>query len=321
MESRGTWTDLIAGVGLEISEVFDQGMEEYTPGINQVLIQTTGAGAERHFSGKTGLGRLSRFDEGDDLAVKRRYKTYTTSIAYNFYGEGVQVTKAQIEDRNFEAQLDEMKDLSVAANFSQDEAGIQLFNGGFSTDEVVQGYKMNWYGDGVPTFSTVHPTTVPGGSTQSNASSTGIVFNHDNLETAKVAMHLQQTDDGLPMAMMGKPTLVLPLELEREAREITESQLISENDTNAINVHRGTTDMITCMHLDAVNGGSATAWYMVVPGRTKFYHEVRQAPELETDVDILSKNATFTIDARWANFVTDWRRSWASKGDTSAYSS
>ncbi len=321
MENRSTWTDLIAGVGLQIAEVFDQGQEEYTPGINQVLIQTTGTGAERHFTGKTGLGRLTRYDEGDDIAIKRRYKTYETHIAYNFYGEAIQVTKAMIEDRDFDAQLDEMKDLSVAANFSQDESGMQLFNGGFATTQTVNGYKLNFYGDGVPTFSTVHPTTVPGGSTQSNASATSIAFGHNNLETAKVAMTLQKTDDGVALAMSGKPTLVIPINLEREAREETESTLTPETANNAINVFRGTVDVVSSMFLDATNGGSNTAWSLVVPGRTKFYHEVRQAAELETDVDILSKNATFTIDARWANYVKDWRRSWGSKGDLSTYAS
>jgi phage major head subunit gpT-like protein len=321
MESRGTWTDLIAGVGLQISEVFDQGQEEYTPGINSVLIQTSGTGAEKHFSGKTGVGRLTAFDEGDDISVKRRYKTYKTSIAYNFYGSAIQVTKANIEDREFDAQLDEMKDLSVAANFSQDEAGMQLFNGGFATTTAVNGYTLNFYGDAVPTFSTVHPTVVPGESTQSNASSTSIVFNHDNLETAKLALTLQKTDDGIPMALAGKATIVAPINLERETREITESTLISENANNAINVHRGTTDVVTTQFLDATNGGSDTAWFLIVPGRAKMYHEVRQAPALEMDVDILSKNATFTVDARWANYVKDWRRSWGSKGTLGAYSS
>lgn len=321
MESRGTWTDLIAGVGLQIAEVFDQGQEEYTPGISALLIQTTGTGAEKHFSGKTGLGRLSQFEEGDTIGVKRRYKTYKTTIAYNFYGEAIQVTKAEIEDREFDAQLDEMKDLSVAANFSQDESGMQLFNGGFATTEDVRGYTMNYYGDGVPTFSTVHPTVVPGGSSQSNASSTSVALNMDSLETGKVALQLQKTDDGIPLAMAGKPTLVVPLNLEREAREITESNLDPENANNTINVHRGSTDMVSSIFLDATNGGSNTAWFLTVPGRTKFYHEVRQAPEMETDVDILSKNVTFTVDARWANYVKDWRRCWGSKGDASAYSS
>ncbi len=321
METRGTWTDLIAGVGLQISEVFDQGQEEYTPGISALLIKSTGEGAEKHYTGKTGLGRLSLFEEGDDISVKRRYKTYTTTVAYNFYGEGVQVTKANIEDRDFDAQLDEMKDLSVAANFSQDESGMQLFNGGFATTTTVRGYKLTFYGDAKPTFSTVHPTTVPGGSTQSNASSTGITFGHDNLETAKVALTLQKTDDGIPLSLGGTPTVVVPLNLEREAMEVTMSELTPETANNAINVHKGSTNVVSSVFLDATNGGSNTAWFLVVPGRTKMYHEVRQAPELETDVDILSKNATFTVDARWANYVKDWRRSYGSKGDNAAYSS
>ena len=321
MESRGTWTDLIAGVGLHISEVFDQGQEEYVPGISALLIKTTGVGGERHFGGKTGAGRLTRFEEGDDMSVGRRFKTYKTSIAYNFYGNALQVTKANIEDREFNDQLDEMKDLSVAANFSQDEAGMQLFNGGFATTDTVRGYKLNFYGDLVPTFSTVHPTVVPGASTQSNASSTSISFGYDNMETGKVAMTLQRTDDGVPLSLAGKITLVVPLNLEREARETIESTLVSENGNNAINVFRGTTDIVSSVFLDTINGGSNTAWFLTVPGRAKMYHEVRQAPQLEMETDILSKNVTFTVDARWANYVRDWRRTWGSKGDLSAYAS
>jgi hypothetical protein len=162
---------------------------------------------------------------------------------------------------------------------------------------------------------------VPGGSTQSNASSTGITFGHDNLETAKVAIVEQQTDDGLPLSLLGKTMVVVPPALEREAREETESVLDPETANNAINVHRGTIDMAMSVHLAATNSGSDTAWFMVVPGRDKQYHEIRQSARLEQDVNIKNKVATFTVDARWANYVKDWRRKWASKGDGAAYSS
>lgn len=322
MEDRGTWTDLIAGVGLEIAEVFDQAQEEYTPGISRVLTATSGRGAERNFTGKTGVGELYEFNEGDDIGIRRRYKTYTTKVTYNNYGNAIQVTKNNIEDRDFDAQLDEMRDLSMGANYAQDKSGMQLFNGGFATTAKVNGYTMTFYGDGVPTFSTVHPTTVPGGSTQSNASSTGITFGHDNLETAKVALVEQQTDDGLAMSLLGKPTLVLPPALEREGKEETMSALDPETADNTINVFSGgVIDMVTSTHLAASNSGSDTAWFLVVPGRDKQYHETRQEARLESDVDILSKSATFTVDARWANYVKDWRRKWGSKGDSAAYSS
>jgi hypothetical protein len=321
IETRGTWTDLIAGVGLEIAEVFDQGQEEYIPGIGNLLTLSTGEGAQKSFSGKTGVGRLSKFDDGDDLPGGRRYKTYLTQVVYNNYGKFIEVTKNTIEDRTYSEALDEMKDLSIGANFSQDESGMQLFNGGFATTTTVRGYELNFYGDGKPTYSTVHPTTVPGASTQSNASSTGIKFGHDNLETGKVALVEQQTDDGLPMSLLGKPTVVVPPALEREAMEETQSTLTPENANNAINVHKGNLDMASSLFLSAANGGSDTAWFLTVPGRDKQYHEVRQAASLEQDVNIKNKVATFTVDARWADYVKDWRRKWASKGDLATYSS
>lgn len=321
IESRGTWTDLIPDVGLRISEVFDQSMEQYRPGIGQVLQITTGEGAQKNYSGKTGIGEVNLFDEGDTIPGGNRYKTYTTKVEYNNYGSYVQATRNNIEDRDFEAQLDEAKDLGEAMGYSQDKSGMQLFNGGFSTTRTVNNYKMTWYGDGVPQFSTVHPTVVPGGSTQSNASSTGITFGHDNLETGKLALNLQQTDDGLAMQLGGKAMLTVPEHLKRDAREETESTLDPETGNNAINVHRGTTDMTSSMFLDNTNGGSDTAWFLHIPGRAKLYHEVRRAADMATDVDILSQNVTFTISGRWANYAKDFRRTWGSKGDGASYSS
>lgn len=321
LESRSNWTDLIGGVGLEIAEVFDQGQEEYQPGISSVLIQTNGSGAQRNFTGKTGVGRIEQFDDGDSLPGGRRHKTYTTKVVYNNYGKYVDVTKNQIEDRDFDEALDEMRDLSIGANFSQDEAGMQLFNGGFSTTREVNGYKMTWYGDDVPHFSTKHPTTVPGQSSQSNASSNGIAFSDDNLETARLSMTLQQTDDGLPISSLGKESLVLPENLRKEGQVVTESELVSGSANNDINVYNGTTDMVVSKFLDNTNGGSDTAWYLVIPQRAKLYHEVRQSPRLEMEKNIKNKVVTFTVDARWANYARDWRRTWGSKGDGASYSS
>lgn len=322
METRGNWTDLVGGVGLEIFDVFDQGQEEYTPGISNLLITNTGTGAQENYTGKTGTGRLKKFDgDGEDIGSTRRYKTYTTKVLWTNYGDSIEVSKNQIEDRDFEAELNEMKDLGVEANFSQDEAGMQLFNGGFATTTSVNGYDMTWYGDGVPFFSTVHPTVVPGGSTQSNASSTGIKFGDTNLETGRVAMKLQQTDDGIPLALLGKETIVGPENLNKEIEQVTMSELVSEDSNNALNVYKGRVDAVTSLFLDATNNGSDTAWFLVVPGRTKAYHTVRQAPVMEQDVNIRNKVVTFTVDARWGDHVRDWRRSWASRGDLAPYAS
>lgn len=321
IESRGNWTDLIAGVGLQMADVFNQGQEEYIMGAGQVVTMSTGTGAQKNFSGKTGIGRIQQFDDGDDMPGGRRYKTYTTSVIYNNYGKFIDVTANAIEDREFASDLDEMKDLSVSANFSQDESAMQLFNGGFATTVTVNGYKMTWYGDGVPTFSTVHPTVVPGASTQSNASSTSSALTHDNLETGTIALILQKTDDGIPFSLGGKTMLVVAPYYKRKGMEETMSELDPETANNAINVYRGTSDLAVSNFLATTNGGRDTGWFLVTPGRHKLGAEIRQAPTLNTDINIKNKVATFTVDARWANYVRDWRRTWGSKGDLSAYSS
>jgi hypothetical protein len=322
-ELRGNWADLIAGVGLQIAEIFNQAQDEYVPGIFNVLNNVSGQGAQRNITGKTGVGKISLFDDGDDVPGKNRYKTYTTQVVYNNYGGFMEVSANTIEDRNFAADFDEARELSIGANFSQDQSGMQLFNGGFATTTDVNGYRMSWYGDGKPLFSTIHPTTVPGGSTKSNASSTGLVLSYDNMETAYLALIQQQTDDGLPLAMRGKPMLVLPTNLRRKGLEITQSELKPDTANNAINVFVGGmgVDMTTSLFLDSVNGGSSTQWFLVVPGQHKINHETRRAPTLESEMSPKNRTMTFVVSARWANSVTDWRRTWGSKGDGNAYNS
>jgi len=105
MELRGNWADLIAGVGLELDEVFNQAQEEYQPGIFALLNRVTGSGAQRNVTGKTGVGKISLFDDGDDVPQKNRVKTYTTQIVYNNYGGFLEVSKNTIEDRDFQKSL------------------------------------------------------------------------------------------------------------------------------------------------------------------------------------------------------------------------
>lgn len=320
-ESRAKWTDLIPDTGLKISEVFDQGDMLYQPGVSNVLHSTTGAGAQMNYTAKTGFGKLRKFADGDAVPFVSRDKSYTTKVVYNSYGGAIEVTKLQIEDRDFEAELGEMKDLSRSSNYSVDEAAMQLFNGGFATTVTVNGWDMTWYGDAVPLFSTVHPTTTPGGSTQSNASSTGITLGHDNYEVARLALELQQEDNGLALTMTGKPTLVIPLNLEKTAMETINSDLTPETANNAINVFRGSVDIISSKFLDATNGGSNTQWHLVSTADHHLYYETRQEKRLESDVNILNKVMTFTVDARWANYAKEWKGTYASKGDLAAYSS
>lgn len=321
LENRQKWTDLIPDVGLRIAEVYDQGDDLYTPGIFSVLKQSSSDKAQDNYTGKTGFGKVKQFEDGDDIPAVERFKTYTTKVIYRNYGGAVEVTKNLIEDRDFESELNEIKDMSRSINYSIDESGCQLFNGGFATTVTVNGYDMFWYGDGVPQYSTVHPTVVPGASTQSNASSTGIVLSHDNLETARLALVRQKTDNGLAMNMAGKLTVVTSLSNEKLAKEIMGSDLQPQNANNAINVFKGAMDLVSSTFLDTANGGLDSAWFLMNASMAKLYQTSRQEKRLESAVNIRNKVMTATVDARWANCSKEWKGTWGSKGNLQAYSS
>lgn len=321
MENISKWTDLIPDTGLRIAEVYDQGDDLYTPGIFSVLKQSTGTGAQENTTGKTGFGKVKQFEDGSDIPTVLRYKTYTTKVIYRNYGGAVEVTKNLIEDRDFQSELDEMKDMSRSVNYSMDESGCQLYNGGFSTTITVNGYDVTWYGDAVPLFSTVHPTTVPGGSSQSNASSTGIKESHDNLEIARLALMRQKTDNALAMGMAGKLTLITSLDNEKLSKEIFGSDLQPQNANHAINVFKGAMDLVTTTFLDTTNGGLNSAWFLSNLAMAKLYQVSRQEKRLESDVNIRNKMVTYTVDARWANCSKEWKGNWGSKGDLATYSS
>jgi hypothetical protein len=321
IETRAKWGELIKGVGLQILEAMDQGMELYQPGISNLLTLETSDVGQKHFTGKVSENRITRKDEGESTDEMNRYKTYVTSVDYTAYAAKIEMTRENLMDRDFSSQLDEATDIGRAANFSQDEAGLQLFNGGFDTrKESIKGYRYQYYNDGVPTFSVQHPTVVPGVSAQSNASSNGLVLSDANLETARLALRKQMTDAGGPMTMGGSETLVLPLALERTGRVITESEKKSGSEHNDINTYQGIVNMTTSVLLDAVHGGSDTAWFLIVPGATRFIHDTREGMSPWTEVDEDKKTLSVGMYGRWANYTKDWRRAWGSKGDAQAYS-
>ena len=323
MESRGNFGGLVGGVGLEFMNVIDQALDTYQPGIFSVLTLKTVTGAQENYTSVTGAGELTKFDgDGEDIPISRQHQSYTTKSLWTNYGKSIEVSYNLMEDNDYQSELDAARHMAIGAQFSQDKSGVQLFNGGFATTTNVNGYDMSWYGDGVPLFSTVHPTTVPGASTQSNASSTGIKFSDDNLETARIAVLQQQQDDGTAYSMAGTPMLALPLNLEKEGMVVTMSDQVSGNANNDINVYKGgRMGMMSTKLLDSNEGGSNTAWFVVMPGQHKLYHAVRQAPMQRMSVNEDNLVTKFTINARWTEQALDWRATWGSKGDLAAYSS
>lgn len=317
---RSNFGLLIKGVAAKASEVFDQAASVYTTSVPSFMKMRTDDAQQYNVSGLTGAGLLAKRTEQNGYTTNRRYKTYDTNYAHTTYSMRLELSMEQLQDRDFDGIFDESRQQRIASEFYRQRAMFQVFNGAFATTTAVNGVDLTLYGDGVPLCSTIHPR-VDGGSSQSNASSTGIVLNEANIETARIALAKQLLDDGTPMRNLGKLTLVVPVDLEKTAKIITGSNLRSGTANNDINIYSGgAIDIVSTHLLSAVNGGSNSAWFLVAENASHLLFIDRLAPQL------VSSRADhggmyFDIDTRLSVGHSHWLGVWGSRGDLAAYSS
>lgn len=312
--------DLAKGVDARFLEVFDENVNVYKSNLPMIFKELTSEKAREQTKLKAGTGFLVKKDEGTPITRGNQQFSYQTEYIHDTYGKGVTVTMENIEDRDWNDKLDEFKDLAQSANVSMDQAMAQVLNGGFVTTVTVNGYDISRLNDGKPLFSTAHPRS-DGGTSQSNASSTGIALNDTNLEIARLAIISQLADDSKPVTIMGKFMLVVPPKLEKTAQVITQSERVAGNANNDMNFYKGSIDVLVCNWLSAAHGGSDTAWFLIVPMQSKLVFVKRKAPTFDMTVDGNTKDRSYDVVARWSTGHGDWRFTWGSKGDLAAYSS
>lgn len=312
--------DLAKGIDARFLEVFDENADTYKSNLPLLFKKLSSEKTRERTKLKAGTGFLVRKTEGDTITRGSQLPAYTTEYVHDTYGKGVSVTMEEIQDRDWSDKLDEFKDLSVTASVSMDQAMAQVLNGGFATTATVNGYQVSHLNDGVPLFSTIHPR-YDGGASQSNASSTSVPLSDTSLDVARRSIIAQLADDGKPLAIMGKFLLVVPPSLEKLAVQLTDSELEATTANNAMNFYKGKIDVLVVNWLGAAAGGSDTAWFLAVANQSKLIWMQRLAPTFDQTVDSNTKNRNYDVVCRWSVGYSDWRYTWASKGDNSAYSS
>lgn len=325
METTSLWTTLIKGVDAGVAEAFDQAKQVYQlEGGMLRLFNGKSTDQDRIvISGKTPAGELTKRTQGNEASQKNRFKLFDTTYVPVEYAGYIEVTKRTLRTRAFAGIFDESKDLTIAGRLSQDKSLAQVFNAAFNTTVTVNGYDISRYGDSDPLCSTVHGRA-DGGADQSNASSTSIVFNNTNLETGLLAVIEVLNDDGSPVSVMGKPTIVNPPALNKEVYQAINSELQADNANNNINYYKGavSNNLMTNFLSGATGfGGSNTAWFIVYPDRAQLRKYTLWDLELDRDRDVKSGTWTYVIDAAWAFGHSDWRYTWGSQGTGAAYSS
>src|SRR3990167_6313706 len=237
METRATYGDLgTRGASADFEEVFNQNVNAFDGMdlVNRVFKVKDTAKAVARDVGIVGYGFLEETNEGDDFPEDIDALTYITQYTARDLTKKVTVTHNEIEDATYGPALDKFGAYARASQYTLGKLGFNVLNTAFVTTAKVNGFHIDRYGDTLALASTAH-TSKAGASAQSNASAAGIALTEINLETGRLALTKQPTDNALPMVTMGGITLVVPDDLEKDAVIFTGSQKRATTTDNDLN--------------------------------------------------------------------------------------
>lgn len=311
--NRAQWAETLApGLHEWIDDAFTQVPQLYP----QIFHDETSKRAYEEDNDSTGVGYLEETTEGNPTKYEDPLQGYKTRYTHALFKKGIKVTKEEYDDDLYRLFKKRAQKLGKAAKRTYDYQALSVFRNAFNTAKTS-------YGDTKPLCSTTH-TRLDGGTSQSNASSTGIQLTDDNLETATLAVQQVLDHKGQIISVGdGKLTLLVPLALRKKARIITMSDLKSGVANNDMNVYNdGTYNVIATRWIGAqVSNGSDTAWFVLSPedhGLTFFMREAFNiSDDYDFDNDILKMKARTRFSFGWSH----WWGVWGSKGDLATYSS
>lgn len=329
------WKDFVRGVEAKVNEIIDETKDLNPSWMSLPLCKKVSTkDMVYRTQGVTGFGYVELFDEADGIKYDRTYPAYQTEYIPRQRGKGVTVSQKLLHTReaDLEAKLDEVRQHRIAMNRTSERNFWQIFNDAFVTTNSTANFPVDRLQDGVSMVSASHPSLVPGVAVRSNlVSGTGSGaysgVNPDLIEEslfeAMLQLVKQSNGRGLPINYAGRFAVIVPKALEKRAVEITKSELRSQTANNDINYYSGRVDVISTVYLDAVNGGSDTAWYVVaLPDSAENATSLRYveliAPKIETDVDFNTKSLKISIDGDFTFGYSNFEYIVASKGTKTA---
>lgn len=190
---------------------------------------------------------FSSVSEGADYSFERMKQGYDKTFTMVKYGLGFSISEEAVADGKFNFIADAIAKLAKSARETQEQAGMDVFNNGFTTETTA---------DGVALFSTSH-TTPSGSVTIANKPATDIDLSYTALSDAISAFKKAfRGDSGIYNMIMPKK-LVVPTELELYARELVGSALKADTDHNNKNPFHQSLEVIASPHLT-----DADAWFL-----------------------------------------------------------
>jgi len=250
--------------------------------------------SERSFEEETKLAGFSAApvkNEGSAIAYDNAQEAFTARYNHETIALGFSITEEAIEDNLYDSlSARYTKALARAMSYTKQVKAASVLNNGFTNSAVYYG------GDGVPLFSTQHPTV--GGGVNSNTPSTQVDLNETSLEAAVIQIAAWTDERGLLIAAKPKK-LIVPPALMFTAKRLLDTELrvaTADNDINALKQMGAIPEGYTVNHFLTDNNG----WFLTTDVPNGMKHFVRTPLSNSMDGDFDTGNVRYKSRERYS---------------------
>ena len=288
-------------------EIFNDSYREPDRVYSKVFSTRTSTKQDERFSSVTGFGLLTVKSENATIDYDDPIQGYDTLLSHVTYAKGFKVSKEMWDDDQYNVMNEKPRQLGVAARRTEETVAANVFNRAFNAS-YLGGYDQEL-------CSTVHPRE-DAGTSQSNASSTGIAFGEENYETAKLAMRGQLDGRGQIIEVMPR-VLLIPENSKKTADIVFKSNLRSGTADNDFNPYLNELQVIEWLYMNR----NDTHWFLIDKDTARgLVYLIKERMSFSQDEAWESDAALFKVRERFSVGFYAWRGTWGSQGDGAAYS-
>jgi len=266
--------------------------------------------SERSFEEETKLSGFAAApvkNEGSAIAYDNAQEAWSTRYTHETIALGFSITEEAIEDNLYDSlSARYTKSLARAMAYTKQTKAAAVLNNGFTNSSQYYG------GDGVPLFSTSHPTV--GGTVNSNTPATQVDLNETSLEAAVIQIAAWTDERGLLIAAKPKK-LIIPPALMFTAKRLLDTELrvsTADNDINAIKQMGVIPEGYTVNNFLT----DTNAWFLTTDVPNGMKHFVRTPLSNNMDGDFDTGNVRYKSRERYSFGWSDPLGMFGSSGST-----
>ncbi len=264
--------------------------------------------SERSFEEETKLSGFAAApvkNEGNAIAYDNAQEAFTARYNHQTIALGFSLTEEAVEDNLYDTlSARYTKALARAMAYTKQVKAAAVLNNGFTNTAAYYG------GDGVPLFSTSHPTV--GGGVNSNTQATPTDLNETALENAVIQIAAWTDERGLLIAAQPRK-LIVPAANQFVATRLLETELrvsTADNDINALKNNGSIPEGYTINHYLT----DPDAYFLTTDVPNGMKHFVRTPLSTSMDGDFDTGNGRYKARERYSFGWSDPLGMWGSPG-------